>query len=350
VTFLLSLLLAFQITPELRERVDAGLRAKSAGDLDTAVREFRRVTELAPNLAAAHMNLGAVLFEKKDYGAAIPPLRKALQLNADLPGAHAMLGVALLAQGYAAEAIPHLEKSGQGDLLGVALLEAGRAREAVDRLEAALEKRPDDQDLLYYLSEAHGRLARQTFDRLRAGSPDSPRTHQMLGEAAAAAGDRTAAVRYFRAALFARPDLRGLHYALGELYLDAGDYEKAETEFRAEATLAPGSAVAAYKLGLVLLNRGRVQEAIQELQRANTLAPRMPETLLELGKAYSAANELSEAEKSFRALLEAEQDSPLAEAAHFQLGQVYRKLGRPADAERETKRFQDLRNRRKPAR
>src|SRR5579862_5608910 len=104
----LVLLLALQATPELKQHVDAGLKAKSAGDLDAAIREFQRVVELAPNLAAAHVNLGAVYYEKKDYTHAIPPLRKALELNPDLPGAQGMLGVALLAQGYAAESIPHL--------------------------------------------------------------------------------------------------------------------------------------------------------------------------------------------------------------------------------------------------
>ena len=61
------LLLAWQATSELKQHVEAGLNAKRAGDLDTAIREFKRVAELAPGLAAAHVNLGAVYYEKKDY-------------------------------------------------------------------------------------------------------------------------------------------------------------------------------------------------------------------------------------------------------------------------------------------
>src|SRR3977135_3460876 len=107
---LLSLWLALQVSNGVKQHVDAGLAAKRAGDFDTAVREFQRVAELAPRLAAAHVNLGAVYIEKKDDGNAIAPLRKALEIDPDLPGAHEMLGTALLAQGYAAESIPHLEK------------------------------------------------------------------------------------------------------------------------------------------------------------------------------------------------------------------------------------------------
>jgi Tfp pilus assembly protein PilF len=135
-----------------------------------------------------------------------------------------------------------------------------------------------------------------------------------------------------------------VHLALGELYLGSGDYENAEREFRAETQLAPGSAVAARKFGIVLANRGAVREAIAELQRANALQPGMAETLLELGKATVAAGDSTAAEKLFRQVLEQEDGSRLAESAHFQLAGIYRKSGRPADADREMKQFQEIRS------
>lgn len=338
-------LLALQVTPELRQHVEAGLKAKAAGDYDTAAREFRRVAEMAPMLAAAHVNLGAVYFEKKDYARAIPPLRRALELDANLPGAESMLGASLLAQGYAAEAIPHLEKAQADDLLGVALLDVNRARDAIDRLEAAMQKRSDDPDLTYYLAEAHARLSRQLVDRLRQSAPDSARARQLTAEALAAAGNRQGAEKEYRAALAARAELRGVHLALGELFLEAGDYEKAEPELRAEAGQIPGSAAAAYRLGQVLLNRGRVKEAVAELRRANSLQPDMPETQVELGKALAASGDLVGAEGLFLQVLKTEQTSLLAQTAHFQLAQIYRKLGREAEADRELKVFQKLRAR-----
>ena len=336
-------LLALQVTPQLQQHVEAGLQAKNAGDLDRAIREFQRVVEMAPDMAAAHVNLGAVYLAKKSYRDAIPPLRRALELNPDLPGAHGMLGTALLALGYAAESISHLEKAGAGDLSGVALLETGRVREAMDKLEAALEARPDDADLLYYLAQAHGRLSKQVFDRLVARSPDSPRTRQLLGEAHAAAGNRDSAEKEFRAALQARPDLRGVHFALGELYLGSGDYLGAERELREEVRLAPGSAAATARLGAVLLNLGRITEALAELKRANALEPDVPETLLELAKASNAAGDPAGAEKLLLRVIEQEPASSLAESAHYQLAQVYRTLGRAAEAAREMKLFQQMR-------
>ncbi len=343
------LLLAFAqvVTPELRQHVEAGLQARAAGDLPRAATEFQRVVELAPELPAAHVNLGSVYFQMKDYERATAPLRRALQLNPDLPGAHQMLGTALLAQGAANEAIPHFEKAHIDDLLGIALLEAGRARDAVDRLEAALLQRPGDPDLLFYLSHAYGQLSKDLFDRLRTQPGGETRVQQMLGEAALAAGQRDQAEKHLRSALAARTDLRGIHFALGELYLANGDYARAEPEFRAEARLAPLSAVAAYKFGLALLNLGKPAEAAKELGRADQLHPGMPETLLSLGKALVATGNPTGAEAAFQKLIETEPNSALAEAAHLQLSQLFRKLNRSADANRELKALQELRRSRR---
>lgn len=81
---LLLLLLAFAQAPppDLRQLVEAGLKARATGDFDAAAREFQRVAEIAPDLAAAHVNLGGVYFQKKDYAKAVPPLRRALELKA----------------------------------------------------------------------------------------------------------------------------------------------------------------------------------------------------------------------------------------------------------------------------
>ena len=343
---LVTLLFAMQVPAELKQHVEAGLAAKRMGDWDAAIREFRRVVELAPRLPAAYVNLGAVYYEKKDYGGAIPPLRQALELNPDLPGAHAMLGAALLAQGYSSEAVDHLEKGKADDLLGVALLESGRPREAIDKLEGVLEQQPGNSDLLYYLSQAHERLARLAAERLLERSPDSPRAHQLLGESRAAAGNHDGAEKELRAALTARPELRGVHLLLGDLYLASGDYDQAEREFRTEATLAPGSAAAAGKLGLVLLNRGETRAAITELERGNRLQPDNAEILLQLGKARYNTGESAAAEKIFLRVLELEKGSGLAATAHFQLADLYRKAGRTADADREMRAFQDIRKER----
>src|ERR1700738_2401018 len=128
-----------------------GLEARKQRQVDVEIAEFRKATELDPGLADAFVNLGAAYMEKHDYGSAIAPLKRALELSPDLPVAHQFLGYALLAQGYAADAIPHLERAGAQEALGIAQIETGQLTEAAANFNAALAKRPDDPDLLYYL-------------------------------------------------------------------------------------------------------------------------------------------------------------------------------------------------------
>lgn len=71
----------------------------------------------------------------------------------------------------------------------------------------------------------------------------------------------------------------------------------------------------------------------------------MPETLLELGKATATAGDRARAERILQRVLTLEPESKLAETAHYQLSQIYRKLGRSADADREIALFRKLRSR-----
>src|SRR6266571_8683885 len=163
----LLLWLALQtVSPEGAQHMQAGMEAHKKGRLDTAIVEFRKATETDPNLVEAFLNLGEELMQIHDYGGAVGPLERALKLRPDLDAAHLQLGYALLSLGYAAEAIPHLERVHALEALGIAQIETGQYQEAVANLSAALVKRPNDPDLLYYLGRAGGLLSKRAIDTL----------------------------------------------------------------------------------------------------------------------------------------------------------------------------------------
>jgi len=341
----LSVLIALQtsVSPAV-QHLHVGLEAEKSGQLDAAVTEFRKATELDPNLTTAFADLGAVYIEKRDYAAAIPPLKRALELSPDLEGAHRLLGYALLAQGYATEAIPHLEKAHTEDALGIALLEAGKLPEALAVLQRALAQSPNDPELLYYYGRTAGLLSKQIFDELEARFPNSARAHQMMAQDYAVLRDVPSAEREFFEALRLRPQTAGLHLQLGELYARAQQWDKAEEQFRLETGLQPGSAEAFYRLGEALLQLGKFHEAREALVHSDLLRADMPETLYQLGKAAAMDGDNTMAEKSWQHLLILEKNTPLAAQAHFGLSGVYRKLGKPADADREMEEFRKLQN------
>ena len=331
-------------SPEALQHLQAGAEAEKQRHFEVAIAEFKQVTELAPTLAEGFVNLGQAYMENQDYGAAIPPLKHALELSPELAAAHQLLGYALLAQGYNAEAIPHLEKIQEPAALGIAQIGTGQLPQAVENLQTALAKHPNDPDLLYYLGRASGLLAKQSIDTLQAAYPDSARSHQALAENYFVLRQMPQAEKEFLEALRLRPDTPEPHLELGLVYSGSSQWPKAEAEFRAQSKLQPGNAEAAYRLGSALLQQGKAREARIELQRADRLQPDMPETLYSLGKAASLAGDSAAAEKAWTKLLSIEKGTSLAAQTHFALAGLYRKQGKTADAERETREFQKLQN------
>jgi len=340
---LLTLWLAWQaLSPEALQHFQAGREAEKQQHFDAAAAEFRKVTELEPTYAAGFVNLGQIYIEKHDYVSAVLPLKHALELDASLAPAHQLLGYALLAEGSAAEAIPHLERAHEQAALGIAQVQTGQFSQAIVNLQAALEKRPNDPDLLYYLGRASGLLSKQSIDTLLAAYPDSARAHQAMAENYFVLRQMPQAEKEYQQALRLRPDTPNVHLELGQVYAVSSDWPKAEEEFRAESKLQPGNAEAAFRLGQALLEQGKVKEARGELERSNRLEPEMPETLYALGKAASLDGDSAAAEKAWTHLLSIERDSALAAQAHFGLAGIYRKQGKTAQAEQEMHEFQAL--------
>jgi tetratricopeptide (TPR) repeat protein len=332
------------MSTEAIRHLQAATEAENQKQFDKAVLEYQKVTQLEPKLADGYVRLGQAYMEKGDYAGAIAPLNRALELSPDLAPAHQLLGYALLAQGYAADAIPHLEIVHEQTALGIAQIETGQLTQAVANLQAALAKRPNDPDLLYYLGRASGLLSKQSIDTLLATSPDSARAHQALAENYLVLRQMPQAEKEFQAALRLRPDIPKLHLELGEVYGGSSQWAKAEEEFRAESKLQPGSAEASYRLGATLLQEGKVREARAALQISDRLQPDMPETLYSLGKTAALEGDGASAEKAWTKLLTIEKSSSLAAQTHFALAGLYRKQGKTSDADREMAEFQKLQN------
>ena len=166
-------------TPEVIEHAQAGAAAAQQGRLSVAIQEFRKVTELQPESAAGHARLGDAYFQNGDYGAAIPELELALRLSPNLNDTHQTLGVVLLIQGNPEAALPHLEKMRTPELLGLAYLETGRLGGAIAALHAALDKQPNDPNLLYYFGRATALASKRSSNQLAKLNSDAaapPRT------------------------------------------------------------------------------------------------------------------------------------------------------------------------------
>ena len=339
----LTLWLALQTTsPEATQHWNAAQHAEQQKQFDVAIKEYRTVTRLEPNFAGGFVNLGQAFMEQRDFSSALAPLKRALEIDSNLLPAHQLLGYALLAQGYAAEAIPHLDRAHEQGALGIAQEETGQFSEAIQNLQAALQKQPNDPDLLYYLGRAAGLLSKQSVDTLLAAYPDSSRAYQSMAENYFVLRQMAEAEKQYEQALKLRPDTPNLHLELGQVFAMTSRWPQAEEQFRAESKLQPGNAEAAYRLGDALLQQGKAHEARAVLERSDKLQPQMPETLYALGKAASMEGDASAAEKAWANLLTIEKEGSLAAQAHFGLAGLYRKQGKTEEAAEHMREFQRL--------
>jgi tetratricopeptide (TPR) repeat protein len=390
------------LTPEVIGHAQAGVAAAQQGKLDLAIQEFRKVTELQPDSAAGHAHLGDAYFQKGDYDAAIPELEAAVRLNPGAIDAHETLGVILLIQGSPEAALPHLEKMRTPQLLGLAYLETGRFGAAITALRAALDKQPNDTDLLYYFGRATALAAKRTADQLAQANPElalkisgsanigsqlpqdvvslqyalakqpndsdllfsfsraaldasgkafgqilqsnpnSARAHQVMAERYVENGRLREAEVEYAASLRLKPYTSQVHLALGDVFAAEGNLSSAIAQYRMESQLQPASADAFYRLGSVLLQQGHPAGAEEELVHADRLRPDAPPILLTLGRASLAANDVARAEASWTKLLGLDKTSDLAASAHLELSEFYRHAGKSQEADREMAAYEQL--------
>jgi tetratricopeptide (TPR) repeat protein len=166
------------------------------------------------------------------------------------------------------------------------------------------------------------------------------------------------------------------HRNLGKAYYETpAAQEQAVKEFQQALQRAPRSTIERVNYGLALLRAGKAAEGAAELEQAQKQEPSLPHTWFNLGIAYKKDGRHEQALEQFErfvklvpgdavghyqrgALLRlagrpeeaigafetaARLDTALA-APHFQLYNLYRQSGRSADAARELKRFQEIKN------
>jgi len=134
------------------------------GRMPDALSEYQRALRIYPNYADAHNNLGAILLESGHTTEAVAEYRAAVRLDPDYPDAHSNLGSALSRiPGRLPEATAELETAVRLDpenarrraALGSVLLQIpGRLPEAIVQLETAVRIDPDDAGSHYQLGIA----------------------------------------------------------------------------------------------------------------------------------------------------------------------------------------------------
>ena len=185
-----------------------------------------------------------------------------------------------------------------------------------------------------FLDAGETQAAIEELRKALALRPDHARATYLLGVALARRGALEEAEGALATATQARPDLAEAQLALGEVRRRLGRVDGAAEAFR-KALEAPsgdlGLRTDAHRgLGAAYLELGRADRAVRELRKATALAAGDLETEGLLGRAFAARGDLEAARQCLERVAGSPQPDP---AGLLALGSVYRRLGRPVDAE-----------------
>jgi tetratricopeptide (TPR) repeat protein len=139
------------------------------------------------------------------------------------------------------------------------------------------------------------------------------------------------------------------HYYLGLAYLSRNEeagYAKAMPEFRAALQLRPQDFASSYMLGYILIKQRNFDQAEQELDRASSLNPADAGTQLLLGELYAETRRSAKAETVLQKLIASSNpDAPdnTLIRAHYMLGRLLRDEGKLAEGAAEIAKSEQLR-------
>jgi len=344
--------LAFPQKPEVQGEVRLGMEALRQGNLTAAEQHLSAALKIDPSLTEVHANLGLAYYADHQYRQAISEFQEALRRDPALETAKSFLPLSLAAVGDCAEALPGLEREFTSNsdpklrrVLGLSLercsMGAGKEAEADQAAQKLLAAYPDDPDVLFAAGQLYGRLSSETYLKLIKVAPNSARAYQVMGSVAASDGNWKAAIDAYRHALKLEPTLQGAHLQIAILTLthlqEPDAWRQALVDLNEELKVDPTSAQAEYEIGEIYRKHAQLEEAVPAFRRALQLDPAAVPARLGLAKALRQLDRKREALEALEPARDS--DDP---GVHFLLAQIYRDLGRAAEAQDEEAKFKKL--------
>jgi tetratricopeptide (TPR) repeat protein len=314
VTAMLATAAQAQEMPEVaRGLMEDAERAREANRIDDAISKYRRVIAVAPSLASAYVNLGAIYFQQGKVaeayeifvrGVARAPADRTLLSNAAAAGQQ--LGKSADALKYVDEAIgKNPRDAALHSLRSTILRSLNRNDEALTAITQATQLAPDEAKYQFSLGNLFVPLGRTddaiaAFRRAIALDHTFLRAYYNLGAVLFEAGRYDEARDAYRMALAPIDQAFASHQPvetiharayenLGAIYLKQQKWTEAIDAYQ-KAAMLDDSTTAHYNLGFLFFTTGKSDRAQDEYRKALVADASLPLAYLHLGTmAFRAA-------------------------------------------------------------
>ena len=214
----------------------------------------------------------------------------------------------------------------------------------METTQRALQTAPRDFEALYWQAKAARELSANSFVRMNAVAPDSPKVHLLMAELHRAREEFAAAEQEYNEVLnggSSGGEEASAHLGLAGIYAHKLEDDKALAEVQSVLKTDSSNADANSLLGQVLVRRHQYDDAIPHLKLAlQGISPSLlPEVHSLLAKCYASRGKYAEAVEELKPALSADDMG----AFHYQLYQVYLKMGDQKSAAAALKKSEQLR-------
>ena len=291
--------------------------------------------------------LSIVCQQQGKHDEAIETLQRILKRAPVYPGANAQLAVSY----YALNKFDKTIEAGQQELTGnpkdkqaryylsLALSASGRLFEAIQHLENLQNDDPENLAVMYQLVVDYKAAAQQASQKLARKAPDSEFTHALRAEVLADSERYDQAIEEFKAVIRKNPEFPGIHLALGQLYWRRKDLEMSRQELQLALAEDPNQPLANYYLGDIFVTDKEYLKAIPYLQNALSTYPELTRAYWLLGKCLASSGAQTRAIAVFKKALE---QDPNYKEVHFQLHELYARMGNKAESQQHLETFERL--------
>jgi Tfp pilus assembly protein PilF len=301
-------------------RAEIGTAMLEAGLLDEAVEELNATVKADPSNVKAILALARAYMSRKEIASAGRTLESAVARGIQAGPIYAFLADVYQASGHIENAIPAMRLAIEVDpgndayrfRYAMLLTDTNAPAAAIIRLQEALKEFPRSAKLWFALGVAqltyrkHDEAA-TSFQRVIDLDPKFAPAFAYLGMTYDETARYAEAIAFYERALAVDEKLAAAHYLLADAILRQPEADLARAE--------------------------------QHLVRAIELDQTFPPGRLALAKLYVRLKRFTDAATQLERVVA---DEPNLTEAHYQLGHVYARLKRPADAEREFAIFKRL--------
>jgi tetratricopeptide (TPR) repeat protein len=308
---------------------------------------------LSEILAQAFHNLGVIAVQNNQPDNALENFAFASEWKADFPGLNRNWGIVAFRSGQFDKAITPLERHLKANLsdnlirqmLGASYYFTNNFTKAVETLKPLETVLTSDAELAYFYGISLIQLKRNQeavpiFNKLAAISQKTPEALFYAAQGFMILGDYGRAVKEFRTVVALAPDTAKANYFIGQSLIRLNRYDEAESAFKAELALDPNDVLSKYHLALTLIERKiEPEKTIEILEETINLKSDYADARYQLGKIYLEKGETQKAVEQLEAAVSADANKDFI---HYQLSIAYRKMSRKDDADRELKRYQEL--------